>query len=81
VRVIYPFQWRALSDYQYTLSLWWWLKRDALGRGGEQKGHLTSALPRHPKFRLFESRAGLFWGLVSGIYCSKVCSSNKDTTR
>jgi hypothetical protein len=23
VRVIYPFQWRALSDYQYTLSLWW----------------------------------------------------------
>jgi hypothetical protein len=21
--VIYPFQWRALSDYQYTLSLWW----------------------------------------------------------
>jgi hypothetical protein len=21
--VIYPFQWRAWSDYQYTLSLWW----------------------------------------------------------
>ena len=65
--VIYPFRWRALTYYQYALSLWWWLKRGALGRG-KQKGHLTSALPGRPKFRIFESRTGLFWGLVSAIY-------------
>jgi hypothetical protein len=52
-----------LLDYQYTLSLWWWLKRGALGRG-KQKGHLTSALSGRPKFWIFESRAGLFWDLV-----------------
>jgi hypothetical protein len=27
---------------------------------GKQKGHLTSALPGCPKFRIFESRTGLF---------------------
>jgi hypothetical protein len=77
--VIYPFQWRALSDYQYTLSLWWWLKRGALGRG-KQNGHLTSTLPGRSNFKIFELHTSLFWGLVSAIYCSKGCSSNQDTT-
>jgi hypothetical protein len=67
VGVIYPIRWRALSDYQYTLSLWWWLKQGALGRG-KQKGHLTTALPGHPKFQIFEWHTSLLWGLVSAIY-------------
>jgi hypothetical protein len=67
VGVIYPFRWRALSDYQYTLSLWWWPKWGASERG-KQKGHLTSALPGHSKFRIFESHADFFWELVSAIY-------------
>jgi hypothetical protein len=38
-----------------------------LGRG-KQNAHLTFALPGRPKFWIFESRTGLFWGLVSAIY-------------